>query len=370
MIDAGYTIQTTPGNAAIAAVAPVAGVTTGNAAVDAAASTTTRGMTSGSHGSSRLRFVGVEDLGAGNKATFWLEMSPSLETGATNATLFNRGAWLGLKGASWGELRLGRQGSNSIGLICAVDGFGCQSGFVGGVLFNGTGPFGSAGNSWISANPTRGRPTGTGAATALASSTGGDSTRYVKAIRYSLPTLANGLDINVTSAYGAANAVDGSNGGNTLGLDALYTAGPLTVGAAYQKAAAEAVANSSSGTLLTIGGTYDLKVVKLGALVQRETATATGATVLGYDSSKAFALTAIVPMGSFTPYAKAGNHSNTLGGASFVNSQVINFGTHYSLSKSTYLYADYARNNASVSNIGPGATANPKVLTTGVQVTF
>jgi len=54
-------------------------------------------VSTGTNGASRLRFVGVEDLGSGTKATFWLEMQPSFQNGTiSGAGLFNRGAWAGL----------------------------------------------------------------------------------------------------------------------------------------------------------------------------------------------------------------------------------------------------------------------------------
>ena len=83
-------------------------------------------MASGIHGASRLRFVGVEDVGGGTKANFWLEMQPDFTNGTTNsAGLFNRGAWLGLSNASLGEIRLGRQGTNTIGKATAIN-MGCR----------------------------------------------------------------------------------------------------------------------------------------------------------------------------------------------------------------------------------------------------
>jgi len=95
-------------------------------------------MNTGIHGASRLRFVGTEDMGGGNKANFWLEMQPNFQTGSVSGDLFNRGAWLGLQGG-WGELRLGRQGTNTIGAVCTIDQHGCYSGFYGGgILFTGT----------------------------------------------------------------------------------------------------------------------------------------------------------------------------------------------------------------------------------------
>lgn len=370
-MDVGYAHTTSAGNAAIAAVAATAGVSTGTTAVAAASSITTRGMNTGIHGASRLRFVGAEDLGGGMKANFWLEMQPAFTDGTTSAALFNRGAWAGISSSTWGEVRLGRQGTNTMAAICTVDQQGCYSGFSGGgLLFSGNSAPGSVGAAWIAANPTRGYAANTAAATAQASSTGGDSTRYVKAIRYSLPTLAAGLSVNLTTAFGGQNATTGAAGGGSTGLDATYAVGPFAAIFTYQTAAAEAVANSSSGTLTTIGGTYDLKTVKLGALVQRESASATGSTVLAYDSAKAYALTAVMPMGAWSPYVKMGNRSYVSGGNSVTPTKVFNLGTRYALSKKTNLYADYARNNAAVADISGSATANPKQISFGMQTAF
>lgn len=66
--------------------------------------------------SSRLGFRGVEDLGGGLRAGFWLEAGVNADTGTTNMTtigtgsvsqLFNRRATVSLMGG-FGEIRLGR----------------------------------------------------------------------------------------------------------------------------------------------------------------------------------------------------------------------------------------------------------------------
>jgi len=68
--------------------------------------------------SSRLGFRGVEDLGGGLKAGFWLEGSLSADTGTmplasinggsgNSAAIFQRRATVSLMGG-WGEIRLGR----------------------------------------------------------------------------------------------------------------------------------------------------------------------------------------------------------------------------------------------------------------------
>ena len=393
-MDAGYAHTTSAGTAKVVApvgagtivngvpgaAAPGMGVNPKTGAVEAlpqpnavaaAGSITSRGMNTGVHGASRLRFVGVSDLGNGMKANFHLEMQPSFTDGSISGNgLFNRGAWAGLSG-SFGEVRLGRQGTNPMGVICTVDLLGCYSGFFGGgILFNGNGAPGAVGSAWIAANPTRGFANTVAAATAQASSTAGDATRYVKSIRYTLPKLVEGLAVNVTNAYGTQDAKSGAAGGGTIGFDGMYAVGPLSVGASYQKAAAEATVDAASGNLTTIGGTYDLGVVKVGALIQRESASAVGAATLAYDNAKAYALTAVYPIGMFTPYFKMGNRSQSLGSSSTTNTKVYNLGARYALSKTTNLYADYANNRATLGEIGAGATDNPKQFSFGMQTTF
>lgn len=56
---------------------------------------------------SRLGFRGAEDLGGGLAATFGLESGIQLDSGASNATFWNRGANVGLRGA-FGHVQMGR----------------------------------------------------------------------------------------------------------------------------------------------------------------------------------------------------------------------------------------------------------------------
>jgi len=335
-----------------------------NTKLGSGASATT--MASGIHGASRLRFVGVEDLGGGMKANFWLEMQPDFSNGTTSSSgLFNRGAWTGLSG-NFGEVRLGRQGTNSVAAVCDIDQMGCYSGFYGGgILFSGNGAPGTNGAAWMAANPTRGgaaqntgvkdlssnyindvQASSTGAANqANANKFAADSTRYVRAVRYSLPTLAEGLAVNATYALGQTLATGGTEG-NTTGFDANYTRGALKVTGAYQKANAES-STGASGTLTTVGAIYNFGFMSLGAGVQTEKAS--GGTGLAFTKGDSYALTALFPMGAATPYVKYGQHKysgGTLGDVT--NAKVTNLGVRYALSKRTYLYGDYVNNGATV----------------------
>ena len=71
--------------------------------------TSRTGLSNSGANISRFGFRGVEDLGGGLKAGFWLEAGFSPDTGDVNAG-FNRRATVSLMGR-WGELRLGRDDS-------------------------------------------------------------------------------------------------------------------------------------------------------------------------------------------------------------------------------------------------------------------
>jgi predicted porin len=64
-------------------------------------------VNSGGMNTSRLGFLGSEDLGGGTKALFQLEMGIAADTGVADSPLFKRQATVGLQGR-WGTLLLGR----------------------------------------------------------------------------------------------------------------------------------------------------------------------------------------------------------------------------------------------------------------------
>ena len=361
-------------------------------------------VSTGSNGASRLRFVGVEDIGGGTKANFWLEMQPSFQDGTTSAAgLFNRGAWMGLSDTTFGEIRIGRMGTNSVNAVCDIDQQGCYTGFYGGgILFSGISGAGGNYSYWMAANPTRGgiaqstglyqawptlvsgTVTNSGANAAnstdiknvLASSTGAvnqtnpaafaqDSTRYVRSIRYSLPTFVPGLSISGNYAFGQTLWA-GGHSGDSMGLDANYVNGPLKLTYAYQKADGEksqvlATAGTATtfpgitqsvtganGELTTVGAIYNFGFMSLGAGYQNEK-TNGAANVVQFTKGEGYALTALVPMGAFTPYIKFGERKysgGTLG--TFTPTKMVNPGVRYALSKRTYVYADYVKNNSNV----------------------
>jgi len=371
MIDAGYAVTTS------------SGVVNGTTGVVTTASTATNNVQSTT--ASRMRFVGASDLGGGMKGNFWLEMQPNITDGTvSSAGLFNRGAWAGISG-SFGEIRLGRQGTNTIAAVVTPDiqqggAFYAFSG--GGLLFSGMGAAGAQGSAWFAANPTRGG-FGQASSTANASQVGAvanpvDATRYNRAIRYSTPVLAGGLTVSAMTAFGglAANSPLGAGGGSQ-GVDAVYAAGPLRAVFAYQKANAEALdAGNNTGSLTTLSGNYDFGKFILGGAIQSEKAS--GANIV-FNSGKSLGLVGMLPMGSFRPYVKLGSHSyDTMG----TNAKIFNIGTTYDLSKTTKLYVDYTKNSASFTGtatsgtvaannvVANGAQQSPRLVVAGLQVNF
>ena len=68
-------------------------------------------LDSGLNSTSRLGFKGTEALGGGLKANFNLEMGLKADTGANDAAIFARGAWVGLSGDDFGSVNFGRHKS-------------------------------------------------------------------------------------------------------------------------------------------------------------------------------------------------------------------------------------------------------------------
>lgn len=108
-------------------------------------------MSQDGNASSRLGFRGVEDLGGGLRAGFWLEAGVNADTGTTNMTtigttttsqLFNRRATVSLMGG-FGEVRLGRDYTATFFNHTVFDpfgtvGIGSQLNLMGGPSVYGT----------------------------------------------------------------------------------------------------------------------------------------------------------------------------------------------------------------------------------------
>jgi predicted porin len=266
--------------------------------------------------SSRLGFRGVEDLGGGLSAGFWLEAGLAADTGGfggsnglaapTNGSsnAFNRRSTVSLLGG-WGELRLGRDYTPGFWNTTVFDPFGT----------NGVGSFLN-----IAVNPT------------LAAA-GFTNTSYVRAnntIGYLLPSNLGGLygQVQVSAQEGPV-----ANGNKQQSGRIGYAAGPFNVALTHQNTELAGdldwkhsnIAGSWNFGFMNLMGQYDQQ--KLDDLKQ-----------------KTFLIGAVVPLGQGefkVSYAKADVSGAGLNGEA--DADQIAAGYVYNLSKRTAMYGHVSR---------------------------
>ncbi|RZI84146.1 MAG: porin [Rubrivivax sp.] len=265
-------------------------------------------------GTSRIGLRGVEDLGGGLKAGFWMESELFADTGAADATRFwGRRATVSLSG-NFGEVRLGRNKTASRLHIEEFDPYAFTGLGSTGVLYSNLG----SGNS-----------TAFGRADNLAS--------------YSLPS-------NLGGFYGGADvaAPEGAVANKHQSVRVGYKAGGLHVSGAL----ANAFGTTDKYKLASAAGAYDFGVV-------RPSLTYTQAK---YGSRKQTVWTGAVtvPLGqgqliaSYTD-AKANGAAETAaaGYTPIGDAKLFAAGYVYNLSKRTALYTTVAQ----IRNSGAGRLA-------------
>lgn len=192
-------------------------------------------MSSSGLSSSRIGFRGVEDLGQGLKAAFWLESGIKPDTGAqSDATrLWNRRSTVALLG-QFGEVRLGRDFSPTFLDYSTYEVFGTV---------------------------------GVGAADRFVTALGTNADTTVRAdnlVSYISPSI-NGFFGQVSVAAG-----EGAGGKKLASGRVGYATGPLSVSASYgQTTVTPVVSGNDKYKTWTIGGAYDFGPAKLlGYVVQ------------------------------------------------------------------------------------------------------
>jgi predicted porin len=244
--------------------------------------------------SSRLGFRGIEDLGGGLKAGFWLESQVNPDTGTSNSSRFwHRRSTISLLSNSLGELRLGRDKVPGQTLVDDFDVFGTTG-------------IGDPGNMY--------------------SVLGGIDTksRADNLVAYFLPSLG-GLYGNVSVAAG-----EGTPGKKYFGGRIGYRSGAFDLSAVYS----ETEVTTDNVELFVLGGSYDFGVVKVSGTYQEAS--------YQNDDDTRYSIGASMPFG---PVLVRASYTNTDGsGPGIGNRDADGFalGGIYSLSKRTALYATYA----------------------------
>ena len=285
-----------------------------------------KSLSTGGLSSSRLGVRGVEDLGGGLRALFWLEHGFNPDTGSQSdaARFWNRRATVAING-SFGELRLGRDFTPTYLGFSDYDAFGS----------NGLG----ATDKFINA-------LGTNADTL---------TRSDNLLSYYLPPMG-GLFAQFSLAPGE-NVAGKKYYGGRIG----YIAGPLNVSASLGQTKVTA---SSAGVdtfkISEIGASYDFKVVKLTGFYSQ--------TKFGDLERVTINVGALVPLGSGTlrlSYIDADASGLTAARVSTEanDGKQLAIGYVYDLSKRTSLYTTYAR----IDNKGSAtfAVATPPAVPAG-----
>ena len=268
--------------------------------------------------SSRLGFRGVEDLGGGLRAGFWLEGALTADDG--NAAGFNwqRRSTVSLL-SGFGELRLGR---DKVPTQLDWDAFD---------------PFDNTG---IAAN------TRLSVASGIVPTTGSYNTfsRANNSISYFTPG-SSGFFGQATVAAG-----EGALGNKYLGGRVGYREGALLVAGSY---GTTEVTTSIDAKNTNLGATYDLKVVKLFGFYST--------LDIGPASQANWLLGVTVPVGAFSLRASY-QEMDGKESISTRDAKMFALGGSYTLSKRSALYATWAR----ISNTNTNFTvATGSALTRG-----
>jgi len=295
-------------------------------------------------GSSRLGFRGVEDLGGGMRAEFWLEAGVANDSGAGSATnsnnqavtgltsagtqglTFNRKSTVGLVG-SMGEIRLGRDYSPQFYPDAQYDPFGTN-----------------------------------GVASSLIAYGGGlTAVRASNMIAYHSPNVS-GFTVMLGSYMGENNtgAAAGKSGDGN-GIHVRYAQGKLALGIASSTTKSGAATEVKTSTM---GGSYNFGVATV--TFNSNTVKNTGAVDL-----EGMMIGAMIPMAGGT--LKFSNASLKQGAAETKRNAV---GFVMPLSKRTSLFATYARNgnsggaNRALNGAVTAANASSTGYDLGVNHTF
>jgi predicted porin len=309
-------------------------------------------LTNSGYNSSRLGFRGVEDLGGGMSASFWLEAGVNNDNGTGAGTntnnqasgaapaaaggqglTFNRRSTVSLSGG-WGEVRLGRDYTPQFWNLTVFDPFGT----------NGVGTT-QALNSII---------------------TGVTAVRASNSIGYFLPP-------NLGGFYGQFQIYRGENNqtgavteddGNGMGLRIGFASGPFNVAAAISRteyAAGDVHQNN-------IGGQWDFGVGKLMAEISRDKN--------GAVKGRGWLIGGLIPVGPGEVRVAYSRYTTDVVVGTDPATRKFALGYVHNLSKRTALYATWAhvRNNAAAASALNGAVtaagSNSSGLDLGIRHSF
>lgn len=263
------------------------------------------GMANGGNSSSRLGFRGVEDLGGGLKAGFWLEGGVNVDDGTSGGFKFDRRSTLSLMG-NFGELRLGRDKTPT---------------YLNLETFHA---FGDSGMGGINAHNLVG-------SSAAGTAEGSAPKRFSNSVAYVLPKLG-GFYGQVAHSFGE-EAGDNSLKSAT-GLRLGYGNGPLNVAVAYGVTRGGTAAAGMDYKAMNLGASY--KIGDFTPMVLMASERGAGKRVDLYSVGVKMKLGAGELRAAYTDYNDKKSDND---------SQRFALGYGYQLSKRTEIYGAVARMN-------------------------
>lgn len=349
----GVTLLALAGAAAAQSSVTLFGVVDARVAIGRGSIADRNQLASGGTNTSRLGFRGVEDLGGGMSASFWLEAGLNTDDGQgspSNANnqasgigaaaagrqglVFNRRSTVSLT-SGWGELRAGRDYMPQYWNLYYADPFGNVG--VGLPMpatyaFGGVNGFGGpAANMGIYASNT---------------------------VSYFTPGNLGGFFGHVQYYFGenlqdgAASEDDGSGGGVRVG----YASGPIYASVATGRTEYAAGDNRQSNAVAT----YDFGVAKVGAQISRDKK--------GPLTGKGWLLSGWVPVGAGQILASYSQYETTATGNP--EGKKLALGYIHNLSKRTALYTTWARlkNSGGAALALNGAATAPNTSSNGLDL--
>ena len=269
------------------------------------------GLANGGQSSSRLGFRGVEDLGGGLAAGFWLEAGINVDNGNSAGLSFDRRSTVSLSTNELGELRLGRDKSPAYLNIETFDPFGDVG--VGGI--GGSNLVGSASSA-------AGTPEGSA------------PKRTSNGISYLLPATLGGFYGQVQYAFGeqVSNVVNDTLR-DSVALRLGYGSGPLNVALGYGETRGGTTAVGVDYKSTNIGASYNFGVAKPMIVYASEKGNGRRVDLLGVGVT--------VPMGAGEIRAAYSHFQRK--DIDNADSDKFALGYGYNLSKRTQVYGTIAR---------------------------
>ena len=317
--------------------------------------TSTQNISNSAFTSSRLGFMGTEDLGGGLKAGFTIEgnlQTSAGTTGSNDATAFNTGRhqFLTLSSANMGSLLVGKTDS----IVKQV-----FDGFDAGYSNNLTGAFDSM-------------TTGSGIV----------GNRRDQVARYTSPKFSN-IDVTAgilkqDSDATTTGATTEDNSGYELGL--RYAAGPLSLAGAYRST--DSKTNAVTAVAGVVGTTSVAAVAPIAAAAAADTTINTMAFGASYNfgpavgfvqyfdqedknnvsgaktDADAVAVGVRVPMGKATLFASYTDGDVAQSGATKTSVEGMQLGVKYDFSKRTYGYVAYGEKEEQVTGANKSKAEN------------